>query len=610
MVFVVPTQARRIPRSLLLLLWLASLLLVSPSGYAFQTKGEELTPLELDQERAFYLPIEGNDLTAERLREKELPATDRFLRREGGLTRPSILSTTAPELYLQVEPFLAMDLHFAACKGKEKGGLTQLLARAQARLLAGEVEVARAQMEELRARMPCAEDRLNRSQVAEMFMWSALSHPLWPQEPAMLWLRTGLAVDPEQAGNQRIPSDKLENVRRAAYEIERDLPRVDLHMPQDEGNMWALKNLTLDGRRLVFEKLFVQLTPGIHFVQVSLPNERVWGAFIELEAGTRPDLANEVRKALGFRDRYQQELRTLLFEGVATGPFLDGLKTYALRLKRNYLYFTALTEEEDGTWMTFRRFEDTGSITVPLRENQNGDIPSASSPVVLSQPYEVELGLGWSGMLGPDLENYRSPGGMLSLDLNRRLGRSWRAGTLLSLGGRAFEQLSVEGDGTWIGEPDVALGLFVGHDLRLRKGLHLLTDLGYAAHVTPLRGLPVYCDPAFTLDNDVKTFQCGPEDVDDPDRFRFNAAAYPHGPKVRLGLSFRPFYQRILTLSTLLRVGYSPLLISLPNPVNITLTTQDTVGQQQENAQLILAEALRNHWVHQLELSVGIKGTY
>lgn len=610
MVSVDPTPAHRLPRLLLLCLWLTSLLLVNTPGYAFLSKGEELTPVEPDQERAFYLPIEGNDLTAERLREKEVPATDRFLRREGGLTRPSILPTSAPELYLQVEPFLAMDMHFATCKGKEKGGLTELLARAQARLLAGEVESARAQMETLRTRMPCAEDRLNRSQMAEMFIWSALSHPLWPQEPAMLWLRTGLAVDPEQASNQRIPSDKLENVRRAAYEIERDLPRVDLHMPQDEGAMWALKNLTLDGRRLVFEKLFVQLTPGIHFVQVSLPNERIWGAFIELEAGTRPDLAGEVRKVLGFRERYRQELRTLLFEGVATGPFLDGLKTYALRLKRNFLYFTALTEEEDGTWITFRRFEDTGSITVPLRENQNGDIPSASSPVVLSQPYEVELGLGWSGMLGPDLENYRSPGGALSLDLNRRLGRSWRVGTMLVLGGRAFERLNVEGESTWFGEPDISLGLFVGHDQRLRRGFHVLTDVGYSVRLNPLQGLPVYCDPTMSLEGGIKTFQCGPEDVDAPDSYRFNAAAYPHGPKVRMGLSFRPFYQRILTLSTLLRVGYSPLLISLPNPVNITLTTQDTVGQQQENAQLILAESLRSHWVHQLELSVGIKGTY
>lgn len=585
---------------------------LTPSTTIAAAPADEVTALQPGQDRAFYLPIFGEGIQIERLREKELAATERFLRKQGISLTPSLLPVTAKELYLQAESSLAMDLHRVACKGKERGTLSDGLARAQARLLDGEVGEARKWLDQVRAQMPCSEERLTRAQMAELFIWSGLTHEAWPTEPALAWLRTGLSVDPEQAQNPRLPTNAVSIVKKAAYEVDRDVPRVDLHMPQDEGPLWSLKNLTLDGRRLVFEKLFIQLTPGMHYLQLSLPNERNWGTFIELEPGSKPDLAESVRKQFGLRERFQKEIQQLLFEGFASPAFIDGLKLYTLRLKRDKLLFTALTEEDDGSWITARQFSLDGTISVPAMSLATADTPTASVPLILSQPYTLDAAFQYSGMLGPTLANYRTPGSALTLDFWRLLGAQWRVGLTTAVGARAFLLSDVEGNATWQGNPDLELGVAAGYERSLGAGRRLLLDAGYRMHLTGLRGIPVFCNSAVSIDPDtgLKSFNCSPDDLESPDSYRFNLSALPHGPRLRVGLELKPFYQRLLTMRMVLRMGYSPLLISLPDQANITLKTQDLNATEQEEALLHLSDDIRTHWLHQLDLGVGITGTY
>lgn len=591
---------------------LISCLISLPFKALAAAPADEVTALQEGQDRVFYLPIAGQGLTIERLREKELAATERFLRKQGVSAAPSILPVTSKELFLQVESSLTMDLHRLACKGKDRGTLSDGLARAQARLLDGAVDEARRWLTQVRSQMPCSEERLTRAQMAELFIWSGLTHEAWPTEPALAWLRTGLTVDPEQVQNPRLPTDVLSIVKKAAYDVEHDVARVDLHMPQDEGPMWALKNLTLDGRRLVFEKLFIQLTPGMHYLQLTLPNERSWGTFIELEPGSKPDLAESVRAQFGIRERFQKEIQQLLFEGFGSPAFIDGLKLYALRLKRDKLLFTALTEESDGSWLTMRQFSLDGSIQVPPMNPPSGDGQTASVPVVLSQPYALDAAFQYSGMLGPTLANYRTPGSSLTLDFWRLFGSRWRAGLTAGLGARGFLISDVDGTANWLGGLDLELGMSGGFEQSLGGGRRLELDLGYRVHVPGLRGLPVFCDPNASVDPDsgVKSYECAADDVTDSKSYRFNLRAVPHGPRVRAALELKPFYQRLLTMRMVLRMGYSPLLISLPDRVNITLTTQDLSASQQEDALLHLSDDVRTHWLHQLDFGVGVNGTY
>lgn len=573
---------------------------------------DDITPLKPEEERVFYLPIAGTGVKIERLREKEVAATVRFFRQQGVASAASLIPATGKELFIQVEPSLTMALYHEACAGREKASLSDVLARAQARSLAGDFDEARRFLAQVRAQLPCAEERLTRTQMAELFIWSGLTHEAWPGEPALAWLRTGLGVDPEQVHNPRLPYERLEVVKKAAYELDRDIPRVDLHMPQDEGLMWALKNLTLDGRRLVFEKLFVQLTPGMHYLQLTLPNERTWGTFIELEAGTRPDLAEEVRRKFGIRERFTQDLNRLLFEGFASPAFADGLKLYLMKLKRERLFFSALTEESDGSWVTARQVHLDGTVSVPALAEAPPDMPTASLPVVLSQPYTLDFTVNYSGMLGPTLSNFRTPGSALELDIHRLVGGAFRVGLSTSVGARAYQLTTVDQVGEWTGALDVELGLLFGRDFSLGNGRHLIVDGGYRAHLMPLQGIPVYCGATYSIDTEtgLKAFDCGAAFATDDTAYRFNLSAIPHGPRVRVGIELRPFFQRLLTMRTVLRVGYSPLLISLQDRVNITLTTSDTVGSSQEDALLFVADDARSHWLHQMDFGVGINGTY
>lgn len=582
---------------------------------------EDASALVEGADRVLYLPISGDDGETVRLREKEVPGTVRFLKSRGIVPEPVLLPVSSKEAYQQVEPALAIAMRQEVCRGREQTRPSESLAQAQARMLDGDLDGARKWLEQVRQELPCSVNRLSRNQMAELFLWSGMVHPAWPGDDALAWIRTGLGVDPAQSENPRLPSERQDVIKQVASELDRDFPRVDLHMPEDEGSLWSLKNLTLDGRRLVFEKLFIQLIPGHHYLQLTLPNEQTWGTFLTIEPGTRPDLAAEVRQALGLKARYAKEIQQLLYEGYASPALADGLKLYLARLRRERLFFTSLSREDDGSYLTVRQFSSTGKVSVP-QASEGGEVGEASTRLVLSQPFELESGLRISSSRSPGLTytmpvdgldgGYRAPSMGVELGGWRVIQPTLQLGATLYLGARSFPIVDVDGanDGVLGVDPELSLGARM--IVPVLPWLRLSPEAGYRAHLIPFRGLPVYCGATPTVDetSGLSSYSCGQSWKDDPEALLMNVRGLPHGPYLRVGAELSPFYRGLVTLRSLLRVGYSFQSISLAEQIPVTLTTRDSQGATSEDAWLLLDADSRSLSLHQLDVVFGINGVY
>lgn len=583
---------------------------------------EDGSALAEGAERVLFLPLAGEDAESIRLKEKEAPGTARFLKSRGWVQTPALLPVTSKEVYQQVEPALAIAMRQEACQGREQTRPAESLAQAQSRMLDGDLDGARKWLDQVRQELPCSVNRLSRSQMSELFLWSGMVHPDWPGEDALAWIRTGLGVDPAQANNPRLPTERQEVIEQVAGELDRDYPRVDLHMPEDEGSLWSLKNLALDGRRLVFEKLFVQLIPGHHYLQLTLPNEQTWGTFLTIEPGTRPDLAAEVRRALGLGKRFDKEIHQLLYEGYASPALSDGLKRYLEKIRRDRVVFTGLSREEDGSYMTVRQFSISGKVNVAHVSSETGEAVEASTKVVLSQPFEGESGLRISSIRAPELTyvgdvegltgGYRAPSVGLELGVWRVLGPSVQLGGSLTFGLRAFPIVGVEGvnDGVLGLDLEPAVGLRT--HFALGPVLRATPEVGYRLHGVAYRGLPLYCSgiPSADATSGLPAYACGKTWMEDPEALLMNVRGVPHGPYVRVGIELKPFFRGLVTLRTQARLGYSPLFVSLDERIPVTLTTRDTSGVIAEEAMLLVDEDSRSLMLHQVDVLFGLNGVY
>src|SRR5688572_20401550 len=98
---------------MLVLGWIAG----SPEARA--ASADEVPVLLPVQEKVLYLPVPGDSPSIQQIREKEVQAIQRFMRAQNLAQEPIVTPVRAPEVYLQVEPALAMEARNTACKGLE-----------------------------------------------------------------------------------------------------------------------------------------------------------------------------------------------------------------------------------------------------------------------------------------------------------------------------------------------------------------------------------------------------------------------------------------------------------------------------------------------------------
>lgn len=564
------------------------------------------------QEKILYVPIEGDGEQVQEVRKKEGQAIQRFFRTRGLAEIPLLTHFDAPEIFQQVEPALLMEERERRCTEKKSAARPiALLREAQAAFAEGNPAKARRQMTQLRTQLPCVPHRLPRQQLAEFLLWMGLVSPDIESEEAQSFLRGALSTDPLLVDSERIPERVIEKVRKVSYELENNLRPVDVHLPQGEGDMWTHKNLLLDGRRLVFDKLFTQVMPGTHFLQITLPNDRVLGTFFTIAAGTTPDLAQLARRQLHIDQLYSQQFTQALAAGYASSALTQGFKLYAIKLKRDYFYLTSITDEEDGTWLTVRRFHIDRGIEVPELDSLPSDQGvTASVPISLFQPWAVETSFSFTALTGGQTD-IRSSSGSFELDAFYLFSKRIRLGLDLGLGGRSYRLLDAGGNSSLRADSDFQVGASIGAVIPIGNS-DLLPDLGYARHLVPLRGLPMYCSDIPTVEpgND-PVYQCGFSQASNPNSQVFNLRSSAAGPRLRIGLAFKPFSQGNITLRGLFRVAYSPMIVSLNKTIGIDLTTQDPSGGEEiESAILAIDEESQRWLIHQLGFSLGINGSY
>ncbi len=565
----------------------------------------EVPMLFPEQEKVIYLPIAGSSAAVEEVRQKEVHGITRFFRKEGLVASPVVTSAMEPELFLQVEPMLMLEARQAACQDAADVSPEALLLDAQARFSSGDVSGARDRLARAREALPCWQVRASRSFAAEFLVWSGLTAEDPESDVALGLIRAGLSTDPLLTESPKLPDEALQRLHRVYADMEY-LPQVDLHLPQGRRTVWARENLILNGRRLVLDKLFMQLPPGIHFLQILLPDGQLWGTFLDMRQGGNVELAAIAREAFGLLERYRQALERVLAEGWGSPGLMQGFKVYSVRIARESFYLAGITLETDGPWITVRRYHMDRGIEVPEAEALKTDGGyTASVPIVLSRPWSVDLSAGYSGLWGQE-PSYFSHGSGLTLELTYQVTPRVTLGAFGTLGGRVYRMAAEPSGGTTVSDVDVSTGATVGVIVPLGTRLRIVPDVGLVAHVTRFRGLPVSC----VAGDDASSFSCTSVD-DAPDSFVFNLRAKGSGPLVRLALQMAPFGEGAFTLRSMLRVGYSPLLVFLPESATVMVTTEDAAGIKETTAAAVsLDPDSQLRLMHLFVFSAGLHGTY
>ena len=591
------------------LLGLVSAILPAEPGLASSIAATEVEVPVLfpEQEKVVYLPIEGTSVKVEEVRQKEVHGILRFVKKEGLMASPSITSAMDPEVYLQVEPLLMQEVQKEACSQKVEVSPEALLMEAQARFQTGDTAGAREKLEIARNALPCWQERAGRAFAAELLVWSGLASEDPTSDEAVGWMRAGLSTDPLLVESPKLPDEAGRRLRDVYAEMEY-LPQVDLHLPQGNSGVWGHENLILNGRRLVMDKLFLQLPPGIHFLQVVMPDGQLWGAFLDLQQGGNRELVAVARDAFQLPDRYREQLARLLDEGRASPGLLQGFKVYAIKLARDAFYLAAITLEGEQPWITIRRYHIDRGIEIPEVEALRVDGGyTASAPVVLTSPWSLDVSAAYSALLGSD-PAYLSHGSGVEINLTYKVMGAFRLSLFGGIQGRLYRLASEDDRGDTVADADPTLGATVGWQIPLGPKASLRPELGYAAHLNRFRGLPV---PCVAQDSGYTTFDCSAAYQDYPESVVFNLRAKGSGPVARLSFAAAPIGGGALTLRMLFRVGYSPLLVHLPDTTTVMVTIEDAAGSPETtSADIALDAGSQFRVLHQMMGSVGLQGTY
>jgi hypothetical protein len=592
---------------------LAVCLTFQPSPTSAQVQEPPSVSLAVGQEKVLFIPIQGSSEDIQEVREREAQSIQRVMHSHGLAVATALTPYSAPEFYLQVEPHLLLAHKAEVCARQELSSVpAELLKRGIAEWRAGRMDDARQALEAARAALPCAQNRLTRPQLAELLLWSGLSEPDPDAPQARAFLRGALATDPLLLESPGLPSDRMALLQRVLFEVEKSLEPVAMRLPQGEGEAWSMKNLSLDGRRLVFDKNFIQLMPGMHYVQITLADESTYGALVEVAAGKSTDLARLTRERMGLLTRFDAEFSKILSEGTLSPSLEQGLKDYCRLLQRPQVYLAAMSKESDGIWLTLRRFHQEKGLELVLTDRKAGNAPTASTPVKLSMPWAIDAQLQAANILQPSLD-YRSLGVGLELDAWFSPAKFLRLGGFVFGGVRSYRLANADDKPILVADSELVAGASVSTVVPLGSRLSLVPDVGYLQPFTAWRGLKAYCDPVYTTSEEGShpIYSCDLDSTAVENSLVFNMRAMAGGPRIRLGMEFRPFSRDTFTLRAMARIGYSPLLIRFNELSEVITTVTDDAGNTiTEVVYVSLPEDERAFILHRLDFSLGINGTY
>ncbi len=554
----------------------------------------------------FYLPAEGSggeDLAPE----EERQALERFARRRM-IERPlTLVSLTDDEILAIVEPIVAREARKRACAGVDPESARAYFDQARGLWAGGDGEAAKAALSQVRLTLPCAAAPLSRVELAEFFLLMGLGDGPASEE----WLRGALSADPLIIERRDLPPAALRGLDAARDHAENKLAPVGMRIVNKEDRLFTSSRLLVDGRRFLFDKTFIRLFPGYHYVELILDGGQRWGFFTKLDAGETVDLTSLARRELGLDRTYREAIIRLLGEGTLDTLMRESLRRILREYSVEQVYIAALSFEEDGPWISLRRYRgDSGLDVPPVRGAEAGEVPVAGQRVSLHHPWALDLAFWYSSLRRAD-DAYHGRGSGISLRLERRLSTAWRMGIDLDLGIRAWPL--DQGGGARVLSPgmDVLSGIGLSRVLSVGDW-SLRPELGIVAHLTRLRGVTILCDSQpMEPDLDPPVYMCGDDAAALSSPVHVNVRGRAIGPRARMGLVSPVFSRRRFTLRGVARLGYSPLFVMVRERTDATLVSSDIEGHTSEFAAILeIDPAGRMRRFQEFCLVFGIKGSY
>lgn len=597
--------------------WLLALAL---TGAAPVARAQEGVPPQLgiasDVERVLYIPMpEG---TSPRMKRQEVPLIARYFRSAGLADTIDPVPAQDQIVFQAVEAGLVMDAREVRCADIEGGQVIGQIESARKAVAEGDYAAASQALEKARHGLPCATRKIGRRQLGEFFLFTGLvALQQGVKGEGEVWIRSALAVDADLKTSPIIPDRYVGELERLAFEVE-SVEKVDTRLSPDQGELWLPRNLVIDGRRMIFDRMFIEMVPGYHYIQLTLPDETSWGALLFVEGGQIYDLIEGVRSSLNLRELFDTQMILAIRDGVLEPALAQGLRYYARLLKKDSIYLAQIreqAEEVEGDAATasrnqavlvVRRFDADGKLVVPdaVLKDQVAEGTSAVA-VQFVPPWGIDLVIGSAQIQNGELA-YKSNGLNLEVNVRYLASQQFYVGAALAGGVRFSAEVNGLEVSNLSTDPDLSATGYVGLDLPAGP-LSVRTDLGYIRHLTPLTNLPFLCalgsgsgsgyvyscsdDPAEIAD------VSGAQDV-----IPFNFSGTGGGPRIRLALVFSPFVRDVIQLQGLIRASYTPLVVNLEESGSATV---DNVPVQYE-----FLSGSNTQLFHRLDVAFGVSGTF
>lgn len=576
---------------------------------------EDTNVLPPGVERVLYLPLP--DTTSPRVKRQETAIIQRSFRQAKLANQVSILPIEDPEVFKSLEPGFAIYARQARCGEVDTSPMSSILVDTRVALREQRLEDAGKKLEEVRALLTCLNAPMNRKEISEIFLMTGLSLLGTDVVEAELWLRSALAADDTIRSSDLIPEVLRPDVERMSSEVESG-PQVDARLSPEAGELWEAKNFRVDGRPVIFDKYFLELVPGWHYLQMSLPDRNTWGALVRVDSGEVADLVDQVRATMGVRTLFDAQMAIALDEGRLEPALAQGLKHYATRLERSQVFLAKMTTTTENTGeLTIRRYDKERGLDVPPEIRMKGNENSPFVPVQFVPPWGFDANFAYSQINQQSL-SYSTSG--LNLELGGRYLLTDRlyGGAGLSGGARFTEVVSPLKDYNPAGKVDMAGSGYVGTELGL-KSFALRADLGWLQHLGPLYDIPYTCRlrPDQTQ-NGVHNYSCAadPADLEGDEALTgasttFLLKGVAGGPRLRATLVFSPFRQEGIKMQGIMRVAYTPLMVRLPPNGDVMVVDASTPDAAPAPAYYLLHSSDDYSQVFQrIDLGFGVTGTF
>lgn len=583
----------------------------APLGHLDAQEASQAEILPPGVDRVLYVPLSPEEAELNpRLQRQEADIISRYMRDSGLSEVVSLAPVKNPALYRAVEGGLVMESRAALCANAGGDSLFNKLDLAKKAMSGGDLKKAGVLLKSVREALPCAPRKMSRTQIGEIFLLTGLVFlDAGQNEEGETWIRSGLSVDEDLKSSPLIPERFIPEMEPLAFAATSG-EMVDARLSPEQGELWDPRNLVIDGRRMLFDRVFLELVPGYHYVQLSLPDGTSWGAILTLDAGQIYDVIEGVRGTLNVRAIYADQAKKAVDTGEASDALSQGLRYYTKSLRREEVYLARVFPKGGAEAdLMIRRFHVERGFEMPEEILAEASDPSTGwVPVQFAPPWAVDLAFGFSQIQTSDLD-YRSTG--LGLELNARylLARQFYLGGSLGGGVRFSQEIEDGPTDIMAANPDLAGSIYGGIDIPLGAA-SIRGDLGYLRQLYALDNIGYGCQLSDTSLSGQLIYTCsedlalGAEDDEvgsqSPIPFAFKSA--PGGPRFRLTLVFTPFKSEGVQLQGLLRAGYTPLLLNLPNEGKGAVGGQDVIYQFKDgsNSQIL----------HRIDVNFGLSGAF